>query len=69
MSVARRLLNNNLTNEDKNPELDKRHAFNVLKKTETHSGVRHGLGGTLGKKLQMNSNNDQAISSVKVFEV
>lgn len=68
--MARRLLNNNLTNEDKNPDYDKRQAFSVLKKTETHSGVRHGLGGTVGKKPQRNNNNnDQGSSSVKVFEV
>ncbi|VVC45745.1 Protein kinase domain,Mad3/Bub1 homology region 1,Serine/threonine-protein kinase, active [Cinara cedri] len=68
LSVARRLLNNDLTNEDKNPDLEKRQAFSVLKKIETHSGVRQGLGGAVGKKPQMNNNNDKAPSSVKVFE-
>lgn len=68
LSVARRMLNGQISNDDdKNNEPEKRHAFNVLKKSETHSGVRHGFGGVIGKVPQ--SNNAHGKNTVlKIFE-
>lgn len=69
MSVARRMLNGQLQNEDdKNQDSGKRQAFSVLKKTETKSGIRHGLGGLVGKVPQTNNVNGKA-SALRVFEV
>lgn len=55
-------------NDDKNLELEKRHAFNVLKKSETHSGIRHGFGGVIGKVPQINNVNGNT-NVPKIFEV
>ncbi|XP_026817078.1 mitotic checkpoint serine/threonine-protein kinase BUB1-like [Rhopalosiphum maidis] len=68
LSVARRMLNGQITNDDdKNQEPEKRHAFNVLKKSETHSGVRHGFGGVIGKVPQMNNVNGKN-TVLRIFE-
>lgn len=69
MSIARRLLNGQLqNNEDKNTDPGKRQAFGVLKKSETHSGVRHGTSGLLGKIPQVHSVGVNT-SDLRVFEV
>jgi len=63
------MLNGQLTNDDdKNQEPEKRHAFNVLKKSETQSGVRHGFGGVIGKVPQMNNANGKT-NVLRIFEV
>ncbi|KAL4135310.1 hypothetical protein QTP88_006926 [Uroleucon formosanum] len=68
LSVARRMINGQLrNNDDKNQEPEKRHAFNVLKKSETHSGVRHGFGGVIGKVPQINNVNGKN-TVLKIFE-
>ncbi|CAI6354333.1 unnamed protein product [Macrosiphum euphorbiae] len=68
LSVARRMINGQLTNDDdKNQEPEKRHAFNVLKKSETHSGVRHGFGGVIGKVPQINNANGKN-TVLRIFE-
>ncbi|XP_060855719.1 probable inactive serine/threonine-protein kinase bub1 [Metopolophium dirhodum] len=68
LSVARRMINGQLTNDDdKNQEPEKRHAFNVLKKSETHSGVRHGFGGVIGKVPQITNVNGKN-TVLRIFE-
>uniref|UniRef100_A0A2H8TVQ9 Mitotic checkpoint serine/threonine-protein kinase BUB1 n=1 Tax=Melanaphis sacchari TaxID=742174 RepID=A0A2H8TVQ9_9HEMI len=68
LSVARRMLNGQITNDDsKNQEPEKRHAFNVLKKSETHSGVRYGFGGVIGKVPQLNNVNGKN-TVLRIFE-
>lgn len=64
------MLNGQLSNddEDTNAELGKRQAFNVLKKSETHSGMRHGLGGLVGKGPVVNNINGK-MTTLRVFEV
>jgi len=63
------MINGQLTNnDDKNEEPVKRHAFNVLKKSETHSGVRHGFGGVIGKVPQINNVNGKT-TVLRIFEV
>jgi len=63
------MLNGQISNDDdKNQEPDKRHAFNVLKKSETRSGVRHGFGGVIGKVPQSNNTNGKN-TVLKIFEV
>lgn len=63
------MLNGQLQTEDDKAQSNvKRQAFNVLKKTETTSGIRHGLGGLAGKVPSNNNINREAIG-VKVFEV
>lgn len=70
LSVARRLLNGQLSNdEDKHSELGKRQAFSVLKSSETHSGIRHGLGGIVGKVPLVNNNINGKSSALRIFEV
>lgn len=54
--------------EDTNSDLGKRQAFSVLKTSETHSGIRHGLGGTVGKVPQVNNVNGKS-STLRIFEV
>jgi len=56
------------TDDDKNHEPEKRQAFNVLKKSETHSGVRHGFGGVIGKVPQTNNINGKS-TVLRIFEV
>ncbi|XP_050530497.1 mitotic checkpoint serine/threonine-protein kinase BUB1-like [Daktulosphaira vitifoliae] len=68
LSVARRMINGELRDDDeKGNEPSKRQAFSVLKKSETHSGTRRGMGGVLGTVPQNNNVNGMA-SSLKVFE-
>lgn len=64
------MLNGQLSNEDedKNSELGKRQAFNVLKESETTSGMRHGLGGLVGKAPLLNKINGK-VATLRVFEV
>lgn len=69
LSIARRMLNGQLPNDDdKVVETDKRHAFKVLKKSETFSGLRRGLSGFAGK-VPLTNNNNGKTSEIKVFEV
>jgi len=66
LSIARRMLNGQLSNNDQEPD-KKRQAFSILKKSETHSGIRHGLGGTVGKVPQAKNVNGKA-PAVFVYE-
>ncbi|XP_050431084.1 mitotic checkpoint serine/threonine-protein kinase BUB1 beta-like [Adelges cooleyi] len=68
LSVARRMINGELQNDDdKGNEPNKRQAFSVLKKGETHTGTRRGVGGILGKVPQ-NGNFNGKTSALRVFE-
>lgn len=55
-------------NEEKNQEHGKRQPISVLKKSETHGGIRIGLGGSLGKIPQVNTINGKTTVPI-VFEV
>jgi len=61
------MLNGQLSNNDQEPDRSEE-AFSILKKSETHSGIRHGLGGTVGKVPQAKNANGKA-PAVFVYEV
>lgn len=64
------MLNGQLSNdEDKNTDYGRRNVLSVLKKSEIHSGVRHGFGGSVGKLTQINNVNNGKMTELQVFEV
>lgn len=67
MSIGRRLLNGQLSNEGKNTELDKRNALKILKKSETKSGIRNGSSKSV--MLPQENNTNKKKTEIKIFEV
>lgn len=54
--------------EDKNSDLEKRHALNVLKKSEVQSGIRYGSGATIKRESHV-KNVDGKATTLNIFEV
>jgi len=68
LSIARKMLNGQLSKEEYSESDEGRRALGILKKSELHSGVRHGLGHSVAK-LPQTKNVNRIEPTIKVFEV